>query len=76
MVELGHSDGMTQWGMLRGHVGPGASFYINNDWATQAGFEQAPAGTGFFTATSGLPDAVAKWISDSICLRSKAWTRA
>jgi hypothetical protein len=36
------------------------AFYTNNDWQTRAGFEQAPAGIGQFTATSKQPSAVAK----------------
>lgn len=60
MIEVGRGGQIAGIGSLRGFVGVGAAFYVNNDWQTEAGLQIAPAGTPTFTAKSSLPDAVAK----------------
>jgi hypothetical protein len=60
MIEVGRGGPLTDLGTLRGFLGVGASFYINNDWTSRASFALAPAGADPFSATSQLPDAVGK----------------
>jgi hypothetical protein len=60
MIEVGHGGGLAGVGTLRGFVGVGAAFYVNNDWQSQATLQLAPAGTGAFTLTSKSPNATAK----------------
>jgi hypothetical protein len=60
MVEVGRGGPLADLGILRGFLGVGASFYINNDWTSRASFALAPTGTDSFSATSRLPDSVGK----------------
>ena len=60
MIEVGRGGPLADLGTLRGFLGVGASFYVNNDWTSQASFALAPVGTDSFSATSKLPNTMGK----------------